>query len=128
MPDTALQPDTAPADHAVHDTSNFLFDIGAQNERTRLAWTRTALAFLTGSAVLFRGVPTADNPAVAAIPTVLCLVVGVVLLTLSHRRYGHNQRALKDNSLHMPDGVFPALAAIACVFGGTIAVGMVFLI
>lgn len=115
-------------DRARHDTSSFLFDVGAQNERTRLAWTRTALAFLTGSAVLFRGVPTADNHAVAAIPTVLCLIVGVVLLTLSHRRYGHNQRALKDSSRSMPDGVFLALVSMACVFGGTIAVGMVFLI
>ncbi|MGB3698886.1 MAG: DUF202 domain-containing protein [Gordonia sp. (in: high G+C Gram-positive bacteria)] len=110
------------------DTAAFLFDAGAQNERTRLAWTRMALAFMAGAAMLFRTVPNAPNPAVAALPAAICLAVGVWLMSLSHGRYRHNQRALKAGGRSMPDGVFLGVASAACVVGGMIAVGLVFLV
>ncbi|MGB3301739.1 YidH family protein [Gordonia sp. (in: high G+C Gram-positive bacteria)] len=107
------------------DTKDFLFDEGAQNERTRLAWTRMALAFMAGSALLFRAVPTAPNPTLAALPAAICLTLGAILFFASFHRYNRNQRALKHHEHPMPDGVMAGIACAVSVGGGIIATVLV---
>lgn len=87
-----------------------------------------SLAFMAGAAVLFRNVPTASNPAVAALPAAICLILGAVLFFASFRRYSYNQRALKHDAHPMPDGVFLAVASGVCVVGGIIATVIIFLV
>jgi uncharacterized membrane protein YidH (DUF202 family) len=59
-------------------------DEGLQAERTAMAWQRTALGLGGLSALLLH---LADRRPLAAIPGMLGLVVAIVLLALSDRRY-----------------------------------------
>lgn len=66
-----------------------MVDPGLQNERTELAWQRTALSLLTGSLILFRlTVETVSTPAVC----LLLITVPVTCWVLARSRvryHGH---------------------------------------
>ncbi len=81
---------------------NRLWDQGAQNERTRLAWQRTLLSMAVCSLVVAR--LTATRAPVAGLCIALATVaLGAVLATRARHRYRAAESALRSSSL-LPDG------------------------
>lgn len=63
-----------------------IYDRGMQQERTALAWDRTALAMIVGGALFVRaGQPPYHAP--RHLPGILMIVLGAVVLVLSFERY-----------------------------------------
>jgi putative membrane protein len=87
------------------------------NERTFLAWTRTALAFiLAGLGIVqllppFPGVPWGRH--LLGVPLI---VIGAVIAVVGYREWASNQRALRRGELVRPSPLPRLLAAaIACL-------------
>lgn len=64
-------------------------DAGGANERTALAWQRTALAVVAGSAVVAR-LTWRDLAAAALVPLVASMVLGLWIFAESRGRYAHD--------------------------------------
>ncbi|SDT64029.1 DUF202 domain-containing protein [Jiangella sp. DSM 45060] len=86
------------------------YDHGAQNERTALAWTRTALALLVGVVLATRLAAEPLGPAAVVFGLVVAPVAVAVLL-LARRRYRRSHEALHADRA-LPDGKLPALVAL----------------
>jgi putative membrane protein len=92
------------------------YDVGAQNERTSLAWTRTGLALLVGVVLAVR--LTADRLGIAvALFASVMLPVAVGVLVMAARRYRAAHSALHAGRA-LPSGRLPGLvAAMTCLLG-----------
>jgi putative membrane protein len=95
------------------------------NERTFLAWNRTALALVVAGLAIaqvlppFRGVPWGRH--VLAVP--LIALAGVVSVT-SHVEWGRNQRALRRGE-PLPPSVLPRVLTAAVTALAVAAVALV---
>jgi uncharacterized membrane protein YidH (DUF202 family) len=70
---------------------NFRIELGFGNERTALAWQRTALSLLAGSAIVTR--LTADRLGlVAGLSAAVCAPLAAWLFLESRGRYRHESR------------------------------------
>jgi putative membrane protein len=68
------------------------------NERTYLAWIRTALALLAGAIVIDQLTPDLAEPAIRIlISSFLCVCSGL-LAVFAYRRWAQNERAIRNNS------------------------------
>ncbi|MEU6644735.1 DUF202 domain-containing protein [Saccharomonospora sp. NPDC046836] len=91
------------------------------NERTFLAWLRTALALLAGAVALAQLVPAFSVAGVRTGLAVLLAVTGTVLAAFSYRRWAQVQRAMRHGRplpmtwLPFVVGVVAALAGVAVV-------------
>ena len=96
------------------------------NERTFLAWLRTALALLAGAVALASLVHDFGPREVRIAITALLLVLALVLTIGAYGRWERAERALRENR-SLPMGVLPRLviAGIVLVIAG--AAVMVFL-
>jgi putative membrane protein len=96
------------------------------NERTFLAWLRTALALLAGAVALASLVHDFGPREVRIAITALLLVLALVLTVGAYGRWERAERALRENR-SLPMGVLPRLviAGIVLVIAG--AAVMVFL-
>src|SRR5256714_11503564 len=65
------------------------------NERTFLAWLRTALALLAGAVALAQFVPPFGIRGLRTGLAALLAVTGTVLAAFSYRRWAHVQRAMR---------------------------------
>lgn len=90
-----------------------LWDPGVQNERTALAWQRTALALLAG-ALLTARIAATDSPAVGLALAVVALAVAPGLLLAARYRYARCARALHATR-PVGDGRLPATAAALAI-------------
>ena len=66
------------------------------NERTFLAWVRTALALVAAGVALDQYLPDLGPPAVRTAIGVALVVFGAALAGLSHRRWRRTQRAMRE--------------------------------
>ena len=83
-----------PAWRRTGKTPDYRFSLA--NERTFLAWIRTALALLAGSVAIDQLAP---QFAPGAIRVVLCMLlagVGATLAIVSYRRWGHQEKAMRQ--------------------------------
>lgn len=96
------------------------------NERTFLAWLRTALALLAGAVALASLVHDFGPREVRIAITALLLVMALVLTVGAYGRWERAERALRENR-SLPMGVLPRLviAGIVLIIAG--AAVMVFL-
>ncbi|WP_435235050.1 YidH family protein [Psychromonas sp. PT13] len=68
------------------------------NERTYLAWIRTAMALLAGAIAIDQLTPELANPLIRIfLSTFLCLCSGLLAL-FAYRRWASNERAMRNNS------------------------------
>ncbi len=68
------------------------------NERTYLAWIRTALALLAGAIGIDQLMPDLADPAIRIlISSFLCVCSGLLAL-FAYRRWAQNERAIRNNS------------------------------
>lgn len=65
------------------------------NERTFLAWIRTALGFLAGSIAIDQLTPDFASPQVRVILAILLALGGAVLAGVALRRWTQNERAMR---------------------------------
>ena len=95
------------------------------NERTFLAWTRTALAFMVaGLGVVqllppFPGVPWGRH--VLGLPLI---VIGGIIAVVSYRQWTHSQRALRRGE-PMPRSPLPRILAAAVAVMAALAAAVV---
>ncbi|GGO80476.1 YidH family protein [Wenjunlia tyrosinilytica] len=65
------------------------------NERTFLAWIRTALALLAGGIALMQFAPNVGSRHERLVPAVVLILLGTALAAMSHRRWRRNERAMR---------------------------------
>ncbi|MBS1699699.1 MAG: DUF202 domain-containing protein [Actinobacteria bacterium] len=103
--------------------SERVFDPGLQPERTALAWRRTALALAGGSVVIMRILPPVIGGAALAIGFA-GLVLALVVLVGSHRRYRRQHRALTSAEPVVLRSGWP----VAALSAATLLVGLLCLL
>jgi putative membrane protein len=92
------------------------------NERTFLAWIRTALALLAGGILIEQFARNVSPPWLLAALAVALASLGAVLCVLSYARWKSNDLAMRLGApLPMPVGV-PLLAAIAAAVGVAVVI------
>jgi putative membrane protein len=92
------------------------------NERTFLAWVRTALALLAGG-VLLEQFATTLQPRIVIVALAIGLaVLACVLCTVAYVRWRANEIAMRHARPLPTSIVIPMLAAIAAFASGIIAV------
>ncbi|RCW45304.1 uncharacterized membrane protein YidH (DUF202 family) [Halopolyspora algeriensis] len=94
------------------------WDPGLQIERTTLAWSRTALAFVVGAAVFIRLLVRADI-VLATVCAALTLPLVVIITRLAWRRHRQDERSLRSGA-PLSDGALPASLAVLTVLVGGI--------
>lgn len=85
-------------------------DVGVSNERTALAWQRTALALLAGAAILF-GLTLERLGLVAFVALAVVMPLSAWVLVESRGRYAHD--AGTGTRLRSRDGRAPSAVAVA---------------
>lgn len=92
------------------------------NERTFLAWVRTALALLAGG-VLLEQFATHLHPHALIVALALGLaILSSVLCTVAYLRWRANEIAMRHQRALPTSIAIPMLSAIAAVIAGVIAV------
>ena len=101
-----------------------LFDVGAQLERTTLAWVRTALAFAAVGALLARFATATDLPLLGHAVGAILVATGVAVGGLATRSYPRRHAALHAGArpaTPVPLRCISAALGIATVSALTIA-------
>jgi putative membrane protein len=88
------------------------------NERTFLAWIRTALGLLAAGVAMRQLVPAFDLPGATAVLAVGCAVMAVVLAAASYPRWRSVQRAIRA------DAPLPRTRLIAALAMGVLALAL----
>ncbi|SES37234.1 YidH family protein [Actinokineospora terrae] len=81
------------------------------NERTFLAWVRTALALVAGGVAVWQYLPDMGLPALRSGIGIALVLLGTVLAALSHHRWRVTQRAMRSGE-PLPAGLQVPLVAI----------------
>lgn len=92
------------------------------NERTFLAWVRTALAILAGGVLLEQFATTLEPRAVIVALALGLAIVSSVLCTVAYVRWKANEIAMRHARPLPTTIVIPTLAAIGAIVSGVIAV------
>lgn len=88
-----------PAWRRTGKTPDYRFSLA--NERTFLAWVRTALALLAGAVAIDQLAPEIAPPMIRIILCMVLAVIGAVLAIVSYRRWAHQEQAMR-NDLELP--------------------------
>jgi putative membrane protein len=91
------------------------------NERTFLAWNRTALALIAGGLAVTQLLPPSDVPGMRRILGLPLIIMGGALGYLSYRRWEANETAIRSGE-PLPPSWLPRILAIAVVAGAAVAV------
>ncbi|MGY4719447.1 YidH family protein [Naumannella cuiyingiana] len=92
------------------------WDPGLQNERTRLAWQRTALSLLVATLVMARLLAHTSIPLAIGLSTASVLIMAA-LARLAERRYRLAQRRLHANAPLSGAGLPAAMTALLVLLG-----------
>ena len=97
------------------------------NERTFLAWIRTALAFLAGSVLLDQFATKLRPPLIALILAIVLCSLAAVLCVLAYMRWRENEIAMRHARRLPGNSAIPLLAwcllAVAIMFTLLLAAG-----
>jgi putative membrane protein len=94
------------------------------NERTFLAWIRTALALIAGGLAVTQILPPFDVPGGRRILGLPLLVVGGIVSLRSYRRWEASERAIRLREPLPASDMLEALALVVAVLA-VLAVGLV---
>ena len=98
------------------------------NERTFLAWNRTALALISAGAAAAAFLHT-DLPGAKVVVALPLIVLGAVLAATSYRRWERNERAMRLGEPiaydDLPRGLAVAIAVMALVIATVVVVDVV---
>lgn len=85
-----------PAWRRTGKTPDYRFSLA--NERTFLAWVRTALALLAGAVALDQLAPEIAPTVIRVILCVVLAIIGAVLAIVSYRRWAHQEQAMRKDA------------------------------
>jgi putative membrane protein len=109
------------AEQGVEPDARFTF----ANERTFLAWNRTALALVVAGLAITQLLPPFPGiPGGRHIVGVPLIVLGIVLSLTSYRQWGRNQRALRLGQ-PLPHSNLPRLLTLLVAAVATVATVLV---
>jgi len=91
------------------------------NERTFLAWNRTALALIAGGLAVSQLLPSQDLPGLRRFLALPPIVLGGVVAWTSYHRWEANERALRLGQ-PLPGSWLPRILALAVAAGAAVAV------
>ena len=94
------------------------------NERTFLAWNRTALALVAGGLAVVQLLDEVEPAALRRALGIPMVLLGGLLAALSYSRWERNERAMNDDRA-LPMSLLPRLLALGVTAGGVIALVMV---
>ena len=94
------------------------------NERTFLAWNRTALSLVAGGLAVVQLLDKVDPPALRRALGVPIVLLGGLLAALSFSRWERNEAAMREDRA-LPRSILPRLLALGVTAGGVAAVVMV---
>ncbi len=96
------------------------------NERTYLAWIRTALALLAGAIGIDQLTPNLADPTVRVlISSFLCICSGLLAI-FAYRRWAENERAIRNNRQLTYTSFLKVISAIL-VSIATVIIGVILL-
>ncbi|QWT42934.1 YidH family protein [Dickeya dadantii] len=96
------------------------------NERTFLAWIRTALAFLAGAVAIDQFAPTLAPPAVRGGIAVFLSLAAALLAWMAYRRWADNERAMRTGQALPYTRLLIIIAS--CVSAISVALALVILL
>jgi inner membrane protein YidH len=91
------------------------------NERTFLAWLRTALALVAGAVALTQLVPPFPVPGLRTGLAALLALTGTLLAAFAYRRWAQVQRAMR-NRRPLPMDWLPAVIGAVAALAGAVVV------
>jgi putative membrane protein len=94
------------------------------NERTFLAYARTALAFTAGGLALVHLVPSDGWGTLQRVLAALLVVVGGIVPLVARRRWGLVQRAMRRDA-DLPSTQLPSLVGVLLVVAAAVVFGLV---
>lgn len=94
------------------------------NERTFLAWIRTALAFLAGGIALEAFDIGGIDPQWQTVAAVLLIIVGILISAGAAVRWVNVERAMRHDAALPVPGIVPLLGSVAVVGGIILLVGL----
>jgi putative membrane protein len=90
------------------------------NERTFLAWNRTALALVTAGLAITQLLPAFDLPGGRRIIGLPLIALGTLTAFLSYRHWLENERAMREGK-PLPTSPLPRILAIVVSISAVIA-------
>lgn len=90
------------------------------NERTFLAWNRTALALVTAGLAVTHLLPPFDVPGGRRVIGIPLIVLGALIALVSLRQWRANERAMEEGR-HLPTSPLPILVALVVGSTGVVA-------
>ena len=96
------------------------------NERTFLAWNRTALALVAGGLAVVQLLDEVEPAALRRALGLPLVLLGALVATLSYSRWDRNERAMQADR-PLPESILPRLLALGVAVGAVLAVVMVVL-
>lgn len=106
----------SPRKAAVGSDPDYRFSLA--NERTFLAWVRTALGLLAGGVAVLALLDDLGHPAVRTATGVLLLALAVLLPPMAYRRWSATERALRTGTS------LPEPGLLRLVAGGLVVVAV----
>jgi len=91
------------------------------NERTLLAWSRTALAFIGAGVAVAHLLPDTTLPGARRVLAVFPIVFGAVLAGLSYGRWAAVEAAMREGR-PLPGSVLPRILTVAIVLSAAAGV------
>src|SRR5688500_11290106 len=114
--------DAEPGPSEDQDHIDYRFSLA--NERTFLAWNRTALSLVAGGLAVVQLLDEVDPPALRRALGVPIVLLGGLLAALSFSRWERNEEAMRADRA-LPRSILPRLLALGVTAGGIVAVVMV---
>ena len=90
------------------------------NERTFLAWNRTALALVTAGLAITQLLPAFDLPGGRRIIGLPLIALGTLTAFLSYRHWLENERAMREGK-PLPSSPLPRILAVVVSISAAIA-------
>ena len=114
---TAPPPDDEPEPHI-----DYRFSLA--NERTFLAWNRTALALVAGGLAAVQLLDEVEPAALRRVLGVPMVLLGALIALISFSRWERNEQAMQRDR-QLPRSPLPVLLAVGVTLGGILAFVMV---
>lgn len=112
------EPQPAPPDEEIDEDPDVRFSYA--NERTFLAWNRTALAMMTAGLAVTQLLPPFDVPGGRHMIGIPLILIGTVVAVASFFQWQRNERAMRAHR-PLPQSVLPTLVAAVVAISAVIA-------